>query len=174
MKKLLLAFLPLCVMFYSCGPSVQELTPNELAKEKETVISVIKAYNKAFQEKNFAGVIPTLSEDVKFFGTDSAEVITSLSQFKQVATDQFNSYDQMLYGDMFDIHIEMDKYGTFASVIYGSPATIFRDGKTEKMFLRVARTLKKESDNWHIITGIVSRAATQVVTTEPASEQPAK
>jgi len=155
MKKLLLLLLPIALLFYSCGPVCEELSQDDIAKEKEQVINVLKIYNKAFQEKNFAGVVPTLSENVKFFGTDSSEVITSLSQYKKVCTNQFASYDQMVYGDIVDLYIEMDKFGNFATVIYGLPATLFRVGKTEKLFFRVSRTLKKESGNWHILTGIV-------------------
>lgn len=160
MRKILLLLLPIALFLYSCGPTCDELTPEDIAKEKDAVILVLKTYNKAFQEKNFAGVVPTLSENVKFFGTDSNEVITSLSQYKKVVTDQFASYDQMIYGDIVDAYIEVDKFGTFATVIYGLPATIYKAGKVEKLFFRISRTMKKESGNWHILTGIVGIANT--------------
>ncbi len=171
MKKFLLLFLPAVLMFYSCGRTCEELTQEEILKEKDAIISMLKSYNKAFQEKNFAGVVPTLSENIHFFGTDSAEVITSLQQYKKVVTDQFASYDQMVYGDIVDSYIEVDKFGSFASIIYGLPATIYKGGKTEKLFLRIARTLKKEGGNWRILSGIVGITNKATAPTTPLEGQ---
>lgn len=171
MKKLLLFILPM-IMLIACGPASDDLTPEEIAREKEAVVQVIKTYNEAMQKKNFAGIVPTLSEDVIFYGTDSSEIIKSLSEYKQKLTQQFNSYDQMIYGDMVNVEIFMDKRGTLASIIYGIPTTLNKGGQSERLFLRTSRTLKKEQGNWHIISGVVGIVGTSSKSTIPTPEQP--
>jgi ketosteroid isomerase-like protein len=153
------------IFISSCSPNREPLTTEELSKEKEAVIDVMKAYNKAFQDKNFAGILPTLSDDVIFFGTDSAEVIKSLSDFKKKITEQFNSVQKMEYGEMTDISVQMDPYGIYSSIIFGVSVDIFQNDKREHMFLRAARNLRKEEGKWVIVSGIIGRAgvATAVV-----------
>ena len=119
---------------------------------------MIKAYNKASQEKDFAGILPTLADNVVFFGTDSAEVIKNLNEFKAKITEQFNEVDEMRIGEMTDVSVIIDPYGNFASVIYGMPLTVVIDNVMEKMFVRVARTLKKEDGRWVIVSGIIGVA----------------
>jgi ketosteroid isomerase-like protein len=157
MKKYL-PFLILLILVASCAPSVEPLTNQEIEAEKQAVIEVMKSYNAAFQQKDFAGILPTLATDVVFFGTDSAEVIKNLNEFKRKLTEQFNDVDEMRYGEMSDISIQMDPYGNFASIIYGMPLTVVKDNIIEHLFLRVARTLRKEDGRWVIISGIIGVA----------------
>ncbi|MCX7735474.1 MAG: nuclear transport factor 2 family protein [Candidatus Kapabacteria bacterium] len=150
------------ILVYSCGPRPDELTTAEMAKEKEDIIATIKAFNKAMEEERFEGLVPYLSEDVIFFGTDSSEIIKSLSDFKKAITEQFNAVESLSYGEMSDISIQMDSRGTFASIIYGVPTTYKMVGSNapESYFFRVNRTLKKEGGKWVIVSGIVSIART--------------
>ena len=157
MKKYLPLFI-LMIFIASCGPSIEPLTQQEIEQEKQAVIDVIKAYNKASQEKDFAGILPTLADNVVFFGTDSAEVIKNLNEFKAKITEQFNEVDEMRIGEMTDVSVIIDPYGNFASVIYGMPLTVVIDNVMEKMFVRVARTLKKEDGRWVIVSGIIGVA----------------
>lgn len=154
----ILPVLLMVLLFASCGPSRDPLTVDELSKEKEAVKQVLKAYNKAFEDQNFAGILPTLSQDVIFFGTDSADVITSLNDFKRKITEQFKNVSNTKYGEMTDVSIQMDPYGYLASIIYGIPVNLTIGGKQEHMFLRVARTLKKEDNKWVIVSGIIGVA----------------
>ncbi len=153
-----LPLLILVLLITSCGPSIEPLTPQEIEQEKQAVIDVIKAYNKASQNKDFAGILPTLADDVVFFGTDSAEVIKNLNEFKAKITQQFDEVDEMRFGEMTDVSVIIDPYGNFASVIYGMPLTIVVDNVMEKMFVRVARTLRKEDGRWVIVSGIIGVA----------------
>jgi len=132
--------------------------------EKEAVIEVLQTYNRATEEENFAGILPTLSQNVFFYGTDSAEVIKDLNEFKKKITDQFNSVDKMKYGEMTDISIQMDPYANFASIIYGLPVELEMKGIKSKMFLRGARTLMKEDGRWVIVSGIIGVAGGTVST----------
>ena len=157
MKKYLPFFI-LLILVVSCAPSVEPLTNQEIEAEKQAVIDVMKSYNTAFQQKDFAGVLPTLADDVVFFGTDSAEVINNLNEFKKKLTQQFNEVDEMRYGEMTDIFIQMDPYGNFASIVYGMPLTVVKDSVIEHMFVRVARTLRKEDGHWVIVSGIIGVA----------------
>ena len=114
----------LSVLLVGCGPSKStELSGEQIAQEKEKVIQVIKDYNTAFEEKKFEPIVRTLSDDVVFFGSDSSEIISSLSDFKKNIQDQWNNFD-IKYGEMYNKSIIMDNTGSFASIIYGTPATV--------------------------------------------------
>ncbi len=157
MYKYFLLFI-LSIIIASCAPSVEPLTQQEMQTEKNAILEVIKTYNKASQEKDFAGMLPTLADDVIFFGTDSAEVINNLNEFKQSITKQFNEVDEIQYGTMSDVSILIDPYGKFASIIYGMPLTVVKDNKIQNMFVRVARTLRKDDGRWVIASGIIGVA----------------
>ena len=44
---------------------------------------------------------------------------------------------------------------TFASIIFGVPCWIIKGDIKQHLYLRVARTLKKQQGRWVIISGIV-------------------
>ncbi|NLO19024.1 MAG: nuclear transport factor 2 family protein [Ignavibacteria bacterium] len=154
MKKLLLILLS--ILLYSCAEEKgKTLTFDQLEKEKEAIKSVITTYNQAIQSRNFSPIVELLSKDVIFFGSDSTETIKSIVDFKLAVEEEWSMYEKVDYGEMQDFSIFMDDAATIASVIYGLPATYYMDGVTQKVFLRYARTLKKESRKWLIISGIV-------------------
>lgn len=170
MKKIIPFFI-LIVTLISCGPQkAPELTPEERKKEEEAVMRVIKEYNAAYQTKNYSQLTETLSEDVIFFGSDSAETIKSLTQFKKkIEEDTQNTTYK--YGEPVDVHIIMDNGATVASVIYGMSTTLtFSEGnlkdKQASFFLRVARTLKKSKGRWYIASGIISITQTSQASSE--------
>jgi ketosteroid isomerase-like protein len=105
-----------------------------------------------------------LANDLTFFGSDSAETIKSLSEFKVAIEKQWQDIDSMRYGDMVDVYILMDSKGKLASAIYGIPLELWSGGKNVRLFLRVARTLKKEGGNWVIVSGItgITRASKSI------------
>ncbi len=153
--KTILLLIPTLLLIFSCCPEQKDLTAEQLKLEKEAVINVIKAYNKAADAKNFSAMVETLAGEVTFFGTDSAEVITTFSDYKKQMLKQWDYYDEMKYGELYDVHIQMDKQVTFASAIFGVPITLRRGNQIENHFLRVARTFKKEKGKWVISSGIV-------------------
>lgn len=171
MKRLLLFFGLSFALLTACVQNRSEdLTVEQIAKEKTKVIDVIKAYNLAYQNEKFSEIIETLSEDVVFFGTDSVEVIRSLSEFKKLIQDQWNRVD-IKYGEMVDTWVLMDKQGSFASVVFGVPAIVkYVSGGEQKVFFRIARTLKKQDHKWVIASGIVG--ITQVMNDVPVPEAP--
>ena len=157
MKKLLLLFVFSFALLSGCVQNrSDELTVEQIAKEKAKVMDVIKAYNLAYQNEKFSEIIETLSEDVVFFGTDSVEVIRSLSEFKKLIQNQWNTYD-IKYGEMVDTWVLMDKQGRLASVVFGVPAVVknVTKGTEERLFFRIARTLKQQNSKWVIASGIV-------------------
>ena len=157
MKKYL-QILILALLTASCAPSLEPLTPKEIASEKQAILDVLDAYNKASEQKDFAGILPTLAEDVVFFGTDSGEVVKNLNEFKEKITRQFQEVDEMHYGKMTDVSLQVDPYGNLASIIYGQPLTVVRNSNIENLFVRVARTLRKEDGRWLISSGIIGVA----------------
>ena len=157
MKKLLTTFF-IMVLVYSCTPQQEEITLADIDKEKLAIVNVMKEYNKAAEEKNFAHMIETLAGEVIFFGTDSAEVIKTFAEFKAKMEEQWKTFDKMKYGEMYDMDIQMDDNATLASIIYGTPLEITIGDDTAKLFIRVARTLMKEKGKWVIVSGIVGNA----------------
>ncbi|ROL57759.1 DUF4440 domain-containing protein [Bacteroidetes/Chlorobi group bacterium Naka2016] len=149
-------FLPILLMFLllSCSTSEDQLSTEEEVKEKERIVEVLKAYNKAYEKKNFSEMVRFLANDLTFFGSDSGETVKSLSEFKIAIEKQWQEVDSMKYGDMVDVYILMDSKGKIASAIYGVPLQMWSNGKSVNLFLRVARTLKKEGGNWVIASGI--------------------
>jgi ketosteroid isomerase-like protein len=155
MKKIVLMLFVSFFIFSGCGPSKNdELTTEQIVKEKERVKAIMEDYNRAFESESFSSIIETLSEDVVFFGSDSSEIIRSLSDFKNMIQKQWAEYD-IKYGKMVDTWIDMDSKGTLASIIYGIPAKVTMKGETLNYFFRVARTLKKQDNRWLITSGIV-------------------
>ena len=164
MKKFLI-LLFITVLLYSCSDDKgKALSYNQLEKEKEAIKNVITTYNDAFHNKNFAPIVDLMSKDV-IFGSDSIEIIKSIVDFKGAIEAEWAMYDRVDYGDILDFSIFVDDRATIASVIYGLPATYLYNGNTQKVFLRYARTLKKESGKWVIISGIVgvSRPNTEIL-----------
>ena len=162
MKSPLLALLTvLLIAASSCGPSQPlPLTDQEIAKEKEAIIDVANRYNISSASKDWSGIVELLSKKVTFYGTDSAEVLRNFEEFQAKINQQWDFYDTMIYGDMVDIHIDIDPQGQLASIIFGVPCDIVKGNKAIHYFLRVARTLKKEDGKWVICSGIVGIAKT--------------
>lgn len=144
-----------CILIFSCCPEPKELTLEELDKEKAAIVNVIKENDRAMEQKSFAAIIPTLASEVIFFGTDSSEVIKTFAEYKEAIQAQWNRYDKTEYGDLSDVSIQMDKAATLATIIYGIHVTLTKGTDSQKMYLRVSRTLKKEQGKWVIVSGIV-------------------
>ena len=154
MTKTLPIFL-LIILMVSCCPEPRELTQEQIDQEKNDILAVINEYISANEEENFSAMVPTLAGEVYFFGTDSAEVIKTFADFKRQMMDQWERYDKMDYGRLQDVHIQMDKNAEFASVIFGVPVDIYKNGRHQHLYLRMQRTMIKEKDKWVISSGIV-------------------
>ncbi|TAL69811.1 MAG: hypothetical protein EPN82_04095 [Bacteroidetes bacterium] len=153
--KRILPFISILIIAFACAPKEKELTADQIANEKQAIIKVMKEYNSASEAKSWSRLVETLASEVRFYGTDSAEVITTFDDYKEKILNQWNLFDSQKYGNMTDIHIEMDPSATFASIIYGIPFDVTIGQKIAHLFLRIQRTLKKENDKWVIVSGIV-------------------
>lgn len=138
----------------ACQPKPKFLTPLEIQNEKEKVQNVILEFHKAFEEKNFGKLVETLADEVIFFGTDSSEIMRSFADFKRAIDKQWQEYEMIDYGDLLDVSMQMDDNATLATIIYGTKATIKKDGKEYQFYLRIARILRKTNDRWLIVSGI--------------------
>ncbi|MCE5304384.1 MAG: nuclear transport factor 2 family protein [Chloroherpetonaceae bacterium] len=163
MKKMTL--LTICSLFVlvSCQTEPRVLTTDEINKEKQAILQVIENYNRASEQKNFAELVNTLADSVTFFGTDEGEVIKTFADFKVAIQKQWDAYDYTKYGPLTDVYIVMDKNATIASVLFGGSFEASLGGKTENLFLRGARTLKKQNDKWVIVSGLLSVPRPKVV-----------
>jgi len=165
MKKFLILLFFTVLLFGCSEDKGKTLSYDQLEKEKEAIKNVITSYNDAFHNKNFSPIVDLMSKDVIFFSSDSTEIIKSIVDYKGAIEAEWAMYDRVDYGDILDFSIFVDDRATIASVIYGLPATYHYNGSTQKVFLRYARTLKKESGKWVIISGIVgvSRPNTEIL-----------
>ena len=168
------------LVFSSCGPEkVKILTKEQVKEEEKGITDVIKAYINALQNKNFNPIVNLLSKEVTFYGTDQNEVIRNYDQFKAALDRQWKEWD-IKYGEMTDISIQIDGAATLGTVIYGIPINFKKlsTGETTESFLRYAFVLRKEKQNWQIVSGFVGMvnpqpAATQVEKNTDAKEAPA-
>ncbi len=150
----LLMFSFFLMFLYSCSREDTQLSTEELVKEKDAVVAVLEAYNRAYEQKNFNAMVDYLANDLTFFGSDSAETIKSLTEFKEAIQKQWEEVDSMKYGKMQDIFVLVDSKGKIASAIFGVPLDMWVNGNYVHLFLRIARTLKKEGGKWVIVSGI--------------------
>ncbi len=162
MKKLVLLLTTAYFLMVSCQSEPRYLSQEQIDKEKKAVIETIKAYNRAAERKNFTEMVETLAGEVKFFGTDSGEVISSFAEYKDKMTAQWKEYDIMKYGDLTDVYIEVDPNANLASIVFGIPLYVKKANFEATYFLRVARTLKKENNKWAIVSGISSIPRTNI------------
>lgn len=170
MKRYLLLLLSSLIVISCSNNGPEQLTGDKLAAEKNKVLDAIKDYNSAYQNESFTEIIKTLSEDVVFFGTDSSEVIRSLSEFKTMIQEQWNHYD-IKYGNIVDPSVIMDDYGTIASVVFGIPGIVKKDnGPEQHIFFRIARTLVKQDKKWVIASGVIGITQTMPEKVQPAVE----
>jgi ketosteroid isomerase-like protein len=176
MKTILFAIATTAIIFLSsCKPEQEFLSPEQILKEKEAVQNVIKTYNDASEDRNFAKIVETLAEEVKFFGTDSAEIITTFPQFKEAIQLQWDEYERINYGHMQDVFIDMDPNGQLATIMYGQPVDLFKNGVHKHVYVRVQRTLKKQKGNWLIYSGIMGLANnTKIIPDQTQEEAPAE
>jgi ketosteroid isomerase-like protein len=155
MMKLFILLVTTVVLFSSCGPKQEFLSPLEIENEKNNVKAVITDYHRAFEEKNFGKVVETLADEVIFFGTDSAEVLKTFADFKKAIEKQWQDYDKIYYGELRDVSIQMDDNATLASIIYGVNADFVIGDESFNYYLRIARILRKKNHKWLIVSGIV-------------------
>ncbi|MBI5326361.1 MAG: nuclear transport factor 2 family protein [Ignavibacteriae bacterium] len=154
MKSLLLLFSMMFILVF-CAPKEKELTAEQITQEKQAIVKVMKEYNDASEAKSWSRLVETLASEVRFYGTDSAEVINTFDEYREKIMTQWNLFDKQKYGEMTNIHIQMDPNASFASIIYGIPFDVTIGEKVAHLFLRIQRTLKKENDKWVIVRGIV-------------------
>ncbi len=171
MKSLLIAIATATIILLtSCKPEQEFLSPQQILQEKEAVKNVIQKYNDAVEAESFSKVGETLAEEVKFFGTDSAEIITTYSQFQEAMTKQWEEYDKIDYGPMHDVFIDMDPNGQIATIMYGMPVDLVKNNIHKHVYVRVQRTLKKQKGSWLIYSGIMGLANNEEIIPAPAPE----
>lgn len=157
MRQFVTLFSILCILFlFGCGPDKPKIyTPEQIKQEKESILNLMKLYNKASEEKSWLTLVGTLSKDIVFFGTDSSETINTITEFQRQMNKQWSTYKTMKYGEVRDVSIHMDQEANWASVIFGVPVDIqFTEDSSIHYFFRIARTLKKEDNKWVIVSGI--------------------
>lgn len=156
MKKFYgILFLMVIILVSSCEPPKEILTTEKRKDEEQKIITTIENYNKANENRDWYALVETLADEVVFFGTDSAEVITSFAEYKKAIEKQWQEYEKMGYSSLSDVSVQMDNEATFASIIFGHKVDLTKGGITKSYYMRGARILKKEKNKWVIVSGIV-------------------
>lgn len=161
MKSAILFSLLLAFLLSGCEPKKQFLTQQELEIEKEKIKNVITAFNKASEDEDFGKMVEYLSDEVTFFGTDSAEVMSTFAEYKKAIDQQWQVYDKIAYGNLKDVSIFIDQQGTLATIFYGTNAMVTKEGLSNSYYIRGARVLEKKDEKWLIKGGLTGIVRTQ-------------
>jgi ketosteroid isomerase-like protein len=145
-------------LLFGCGP--KQLSVDDLAKEKTAVEAVVSNFWKAYEAKDAEAMNKFLpqSSAIMFFGTDSAEVIKTSNDWKTQMKNDMQLFDAFKAGEPRNVATEVTGDGMLASTICEIPVEMKMGGKRAHSLTRMAFTMKKENDQWHIVQGMVAFA----------------
>jgi ketosteroid isomerase-like protein len=128
------------------------------ADEQAAVKKVIADFQSAYMAKDWSRMEGLFSGDLKFFGTDSAEVIRSVADFRKQMTDDWQVIDSPKLEGTRNLSIILDRDHEVASAIYETPFSGKAGGEMMSGTMRFAQTFRKENGNWKLVHGLVSMA----------------
>lgn len=154
----IISSLVIVALMWGCGP--KKMTPEESAKEKKAVESVLSSFWKAYESKDASAAKNTFSAstDLMFFGTDSAEVVKTVTQWETQMKDDWELFETVKFGEMRNLSIQVDGYGELATALYELPVDMTISGKPSHSLFRGANVLKKENGGWRLFQGVVAVA----------------
>ena len=137
---------------------IQDVKKVDLDNEKHAVIELINTFNSSYSKKDWDGVKKCLATIVHCFGTDTAEVINSVSDFEKNTKYDWQLYDAIKLGTPRNLFIEIDRDGELANAIYELFFNVVKQGKGSQNIARFSITFKKENGEWKIVHSLVQMA----------------
>jgi ketosteroid isomerase-like protein len=161
MEVLMHRIIPLLVilgLFSGCGP--RKKSPEEITTEKKAIASLVADYWKAYETKNISAVAKffTASGDLKFFGTDSAEVINTTAEMEAQKKDDMELLQTVKVGGMKNVSLVLANDGELGSIVCEIPVDMTVGGEQGHSLFRFAGTMRKENGEWRIVHGLVALA----------------
>ena len=147
----------LCLL-YGCSP--QKPIP-DMAKEKVALEATIGSFESAYESKDMAAMkkLFSQSDDVAWFGTDSAEVIRGWAQWEKQMNDDWQLFETIKMAPPRNLSIILDPYAEMASAIFEAPTDVTMAGQSLHMLIRFSSALRKENGEWRFVQGTVGAAS---------------
>ncbi len=150
----------LSLLIIGCGEKEQKTESNkiDLDSARHNIIVAINNFNEAYAKKDWDRMKKLLSGTVHMFGTDSADVINSISDYETELRYDWQNFDQAKFSTPGNLFIEVDKDGELANAIYEILFNTVSNGKSTQNTLRFSNTYKKESGEWKLVHLLVQMA----------------
>ncbi|HTY01367.1 MAG TPA: hypothetical protein VMG09_15185, partial [Bacteroidota bacterium] len=99
----IVAFVLIVVLCVGCGPT--KMSPGDITVQKKAVESLASGFWKANEAKDLPALTKlfTTSGDLMFYGTDSAEVIKTVSQWEAQAKADWELFQSIKFGEMRNV-----------------------------------------------------------------------
>ena len=165
----LAAFFIVLALLSGCSP--QKPAP-DIAREKTAIEAAITGFENAYQTKD-GGAMKKLfsqSDDIAWFGTDSAEVIKGWAQWEKQMNDDWQVFESIRMGTPRNLSILVDNDAQMASAIFESPVDVTMAGQSPHMLFRFGSTLRKENGEWRFVQGTVAVASVGQSSAEMAAK----
>ena len=150
MMKALLFLLIIIPLVASCATvkmTSEQMTDSEqMTVNKTAVKSMIIKLNNAYSSKDIETVTGIYSTSAKLmiFGTDSAEVITSFSEWKAQVISDFQLIESIKFGEVRNLSIQISSTCDLAAAVYEVPVDMVYGGQNSHVLFRSANTWIKE------------------------------
>lgn len=133
----------------------------DIAKEKGAVEAAITAFARGYESKDIAAVqkLFSNSDDLMWFGTDSAEVIRGWAEWERQMNNDWQVFKTVKMGAPRNLSILVDNDAQMASTIFELPTDVTMAGMSPHLTLRFGATLRKENGEWKFLQGVVSVAS---------------
>ena len=131
--------------------------------ERHLVIQTINNFNTAYMKKDWDGVKKCLASTVHCFGTDTSEIINSVSDFEKITKNNWTKYEAIKLSSPMNLFIEMDKDAELADAVYYVMFNHVAGGKSTMNILHISAAFKKENGEWrivHMVTGLSTMGET--------------
>lgn len=150
-----LFLLPACENTEATPPA--EEAPGMSADEARSQIdSLIQVFLSTYSTKNPDNMAAMVTDDLHFFGTDSAEVITNSAGFREQMSNDFKLFETARFEAVRHRSIVLDEDNELASAVFEVPVTMTAGEQSNRAVIRFAQTFRREGDSWRLVQGMAS------------------
>jgi len=154
----IMIFVLIVALCSGCGPA--KMSPGDIDTQKKAIESLASGFWKAYEAKDLPVVTKlfTTSGDLLFYGTDSAEVIKTIPEWETQAKADWELFQSVKFGAMRNVSTILSDDGSLGAIVCEVPADITSGGHQEHSLFRTSMTLRKESGEWKLVSGMVAVA----------------
>jgi len=154
MKRLSLI---ICAFLIILGCDPKQITLEQANQERKAVESQINKFLDSYAAKDLAAIrdLVSSSGEVLIFGTDSAEVNRSVSDFEKQMKNDWQLIASAKHGQSRNLSIQIANSGDFASSVFEVPFDLVFLGQSTHALFRFSFSFIKENNRWLIVQGMV-------------------